>query len=109
MRPNLISRPARHSALAHAVFLSLSTAWVAVPSSNALAQGTTNPTAHPAETTLGTVTVTGSSAGAPTEGSPDFAARTANTATRLDLTPRETPQSMSVVTNAQMQAFGLRD
>ncbi|HEX5739752.1 MAG TPA: TonB-dependent receptor plug domain-containing protein, partial [Hydrogenophaga sp.] len=109
MRPELHSCPARRSALARAALLSLSAALWAAPSFQALAQDTPNPSVKPVEPTLDTVVVTGSSAGAPTEDSPDFTARTANTATRLDLTPRETPQSVSVVTNAQMQAFGLRD
>ena len=105
MRPDPFSCPVRRSSLARAALLSLSTALLAAPSFHALAQGVPGPS----EPTLDTVTVTGTGAGAPTEGSPDFSARTANTATRLDLTPRETPQSMSVVTSAQMQAFGLRD
>lgn len=36
-----------------------------------------------------------------------YAARRTTTATKLDLTPRETPQSVSVVTRAQMDDFGL--
>lgn len=105
MHTKFLSRPLRRSSLARAAWMSLSTALCAASSLQALAQD--KPIAP--EASLGTITVTGSSAGAPSEGNPDFTARTASTATRLDLTPRETPQSLSVVTNAKMQAFGLRD
>ena len=113
MRTLVHRRPAALSLspLARAISLGLSTTLLLAPWSGAQAQATAAPsTDAPAqEVTLGTVTVKAGPSAAPTEGSPDFAARSASTATRLDLTPRETPQSLSVVTNAQMQAFGLRD
>lgn len=60
------------------------------------------------EGALPTVTVTAASpAGA--EAPRAFSRRRAASATRLDLTLRETPQSISVVSRAQMDAFGLRD
>jgi len=37
----------------------------------------------------------------------DYAAGSTDAATRLELTPRETPQSVSVITRAQMDDFGL--
>lgn len=114
MRTPTRRRPAAPhlSPLAQAVSLSLSTSLLLAPCAQAQ---TTAPASDPSEAstarevTLGTVTVRAGPSAAPTEGSPDFGARSANTATRLDLTPRETPQSLSVVTHAQMQAFGLRD
>lgn len=42
-----------------------------------------------------------------TEGSDTYAGGDSSAATGLDLTPRETPQSMSSVTHAQMEDFGL--
>ncbi|NBD21253.1 TonB-dependent siderophore receptor [Aquabacterium fontiphilum] len=57
---------------------------------------------------LPTVTVTAApAAGAPSPSA--FSRRRSASATRLDLTLRETPQSISVVSRAQMDAFGLRD
>ena len=37
----------------------------------------------------------------------DYAAGSTDSATRLELTPRETPQSVSVITRAQMDDYGL--
>lgn len=42
-----------------------------------------------------------------TEGTGAYTARSANTATKLDLSLRETPQSISVVTRTQIEDFGL--
>ncbi len=44
-----------------------------------------------------------------TEGSDDYGVRTQRTATRLPLSQRETPQSVSVVTRAQIDDFQLND
>lgn len=44
-----------------------------------------------------------------TEGSDDYAAKAQTTATRLPLSQRETPQSVSVVTRAQIEDFQLND
>lgn len=41
------------------------------------------------------------------EGTGRYTARSTSTATRLDLSPRETPQSITVVTRQQMDDFGL--
>lgn len=60
-------------------------------------------------TTLPAVTIRDDGATGPSEQSPAFGARSTSTATRLDLSPRETPQSVSVVSDAQMEAFGLRE
>lgn len=43
------------------------------------------------------------------EGSDDYGVRTQRTATRLELSQRETPQSISVVTRAQIEDFQLND
>ncbi|WP_242116765.1 TonB-dependent siderophore receptor [Sphingomonas lacusdianchii] len=47
--------------------------------------------------------------GTRTEGSDDYAVKTQTTATRLPLSQRETPQSISVVTRAQIEDFQLND
>jgi outer membrane receptor for ferric coprogen and ferric-rhodotorulic acid len=44
-----------------------------------------------------------------TEGSEDYATKSQTTATRMPLSQRETPQSMSVVTRAQIEDFQLND
>ncbi|KQM36146.1 TonB-dependent siderophore receptor [Sphingomonas sp. Leaf10] len=44
-----------------------------------------------------------------TEGSDDYAVKAQTTATRLPLSQRETPQSVSVVTRAQIEDFQLND
>ncbi|MDD0840191.1 TonB-dependent siderophore receptor [Curvibacter sp. HBC61] len=43
-----------------------------------------------------------------TEGTGAYTVRAASTATRLDLSLRDTPQSISVITRSQMDDFGLR-
>lgn len=47
--------------------------------------------------------------GTRTEGSDDYAVKAQSTATRLPLSLRETPQSVSVVTRAQIEDFQLND
>lgn len=47
--------------------------------------------------------------GTRTEGSDDYAVQAQTTATRLPLSQRETPQSISVVTRAQIEDFQLND
>lgn len=59
--------------------------------------------------TLPAVTVQDSGAGQPSEKSPNFGVRSAGAATGLELSLRETPQSISVVTRAQIEAFGLTE
>ncbi|MGE8412284.1 MAG: TonB-dependent receptor plug domain-containing protein, partial [Pseudomonas sp.] len=56
---------------------------------------------------LGPTTVTTNQLGTVTEGSGSYTPGTIATATRLVLTPRETPQSISVVTRQAMDDFGL--
>jgi len=57
--------------------------------------------------TLQTVQVTANQLGTITEGSGAYTPGTIATATRLVLTPRQTPQTISVITRAQMDDFGL--
>lgn len=58
--------------------------------------------------TLKEVTVTaGAERSGTTEGTGSYAASSSNTATKLHLTPRETPQTVTVVTSQQMQDFGM--
>lgn len=56
---------------------------------------------------LETVTVEAEALSLMTEGSDDYRVSRTSTATKLDLTPRETPQSVSVVTRAQLEDFNL--
>jgi outer membrane receptor for ferric coprogen and ferric-rhodotorulic acid len=61
------------------------------------------------EVTLPTVTVAGEAAPTTTEETGSYTASSTNTATRFDMSLRETPQSVSVVTRAQMNDFGYND
>lgn len=56
---------------------------------------------------LDTITVEAEALSLVTEGSDSYRVPRTSTATRLDLTPRETPQSVSTVTRAQMDDFQL--
>ncbi|WP_089846218.1 TonB-dependent siderophore receptor [Halomonas saccharevitans] len=56
---------------------------------------------------LETVTVEAEALSLVTEGADDYRVAQTSTATRLDLTPRETPQSVSTVTQAQIDDFNL--
>lgn len=61
-----------------------------------------------AEATLGEVSVTASAErSATTEGTGSYTSRVMNTATKLNLSVRETPQSVSVITRQQMEDQGL--
>lgn len=76
----------------------------------AVAQSSTDPAKDsqaPASQTLQTVQVTANLLGTITEGSGAYTPGTIATATRLVLTPRQTPQTISVITRAQMDDFGL--
>ncbi|THF66160.1 TonB-dependent siderophore receptor [Pseudothauera nasutitermitis] len=65
------------------------------------------PSVSGGETVLGTVQVKAASLGSATEGSGSYTTRATSTATRLPLSLRETPQSVSVVTRQQMDDQGL--
>lgn len=56
---------------------------------------------------LGATTIISNQLGAITEGSQSYTPGTIATATRLVLTPRETPQSISVITRQEMDDFNL--
>jgi outer-membrane receptor for ferric coprogen and ferric-rhodotorulic acid len=64
-------------------------------------------TAGNGETTLASVRVTANQLGEISEGSGSYTPGAIATATRLVLTPRETPQSISVVTRQEMDDFAL--
>ena len=72
----------------------------------ALAAEADAPPPEPART-LGTVQVTANQLGTVTEGSDSYTAGTIATATRLVLSPRQTPQTISVITRQEMNDFGL--
>jgi outer membrane receptor for ferric coprogen and ferric-rhodotorulic acid len=59
--------------------------------------------------TLDTVKVEASALGAVTEGTGSYTTGSTNTATKFGLSPRETPQSVSVITRTQMDDFGVTD
>ena len=65
------------------------------------------PVAPGAAVTLGTVTVTANQLGEITERSGSYTPGSIATATRLVLTPRETPQTISVTTRQEMNDFAL--
>ncbi|GAA5232754.1 ferripyoverdine/pyocin S3 receptor FpvA [Verticiella sediminum] len=56
---------------------------------------------------LGSIEVTGNQLGDITEGTGSYTSGTIATSTRIVLTPRETPQSLSVVTRQEMDDFNL--
>lgn len=58
---------------------------------------------------LDTIDVQGASSSDPgkTEGTGSYTPTSTNTAAKLNLTPRETPQTVTVVTNQQMRDFGM--
>lgn len=58
-------------------------------------------------TTLPDVRVTAAADDGTTEGTSSYTTRSTNTATKLNLSPRETPQSISVVTRQQMSDQGM--
>lgn len=62
---------------------------------------------QPQPAALPVVRVTAPATDATTEGTGAYTAKSASTATRLDLSLRETPQSISVVTRTQMDDFAL--
>ncbi len=67
------------------------------------------PAADPAaEAVLPVVKVKAAAPDATTEGSGAYTAGSSQAATRLKLSPRETPQSVSVITRTQLDDFGLR-
>jgi len=68
------------------------------------------PNTSAAQTTLKEVTVTADATrGGTTEGTGSYTTRSTNTATRLDLALKETPQSVSVITRQQMDDQGLQN
>ncbi|MEZ5704883.1 MAG: TonB-dependent siderophore receptor [Burkholderiaceae bacterium] len=97
--------PAALSPLALATRLALASVTLLGLTDAARAQSATTTT--PA--TLEAVVVRAEAVSAPTEQSPAFGAPVSSSATGLDLRLRETPQSISVTSQAQMQAFGLNE
>lgn len=76
--------------------------------SAAYAQDTPTPAAPAEGGVLPTLTVKGSAPVAePSEGTGEYKTRASTTATKMDLSNRETPQSISVITRAQIEDFSL--
>lgn len=90
----MINRPRQMTAVALAVT-------VLTRFAPALAQEQTETTA-----TLPTVNVSAGSGSETTESSRSYNAETVRSATRMDLTPRETPQSVSVITRERLDDLG---
>lgn len=65
------------------------------------------PSAATGETTLAPMTVTAGGLGSTTENSNSYTTGAMNTATKLTLSPRETPQSVSVLTRRQIDELNL--
>lgn len=95
--------PLSHALAQGLLLLALSGGTAAAQSS----QGEDKAKPAPASQTLQTVQVTANQLGTITEGSGAYTPGTIATATRLVLTPRQTPQTISVITRAQMDDFGL--
>jgi outer-membrane receptor for ferric coprogen and ferric-rhodotorulic acid len=97
------------SPLALAIRLVLLTPMVAAPVLAATPQPEVAPlatgTSAAAETQVGAVLVTASQDAGTTEGSGSYTAGSTSTATKLPLTLRETPQSVTVVTREKMDDF----
>ena len=93
-------------ALAHGLLLAALAASGTAAAQSATGEGQDKEV--PASQTLQTVQVTANLLGTITEGSGAYTPGTIATATRLVLTPRQTPQTISVITRAQMDDFGLR-
>jgi outer membrane receptor for ferric coprogen and ferric-rhodotorulic acid len=72
----------------------------------AAAAATSDASAGAAVQSLPAITIS-ARADAATEGTDAYAARSASTATKLNLSPRETPQSISVITQAVIEDFSL--
>ncbi len=91
-------------AVRRCLFLSLTGAAMVAPAAT-MAQETANSQENSND--LGTITVEAEALSIVTEGTESYRAPLTSTATRLDLTPRETPQSVSAVTQAQIEDFNL--
>ncbi|RUR30261.1 TonB-dependent siderophore receptor [Vreelandella andesensis] len=96
--PNVTPRKPLVSAIQHALWMSAA-GFFAFGASPLLAQEST--------AALDTVTVQAEALSVVTEGTESYRTPLTSTATRLDLTPRETPQSVSTVTRAQIDDFQL--
>jgi outer membrane receptor for ferric coprogen and ferric-rhodotorulic acid len=82
-----------------------------LPTESALAQAAATPPSTAAsapETTLPVVRVKAAAESDKTEGSGTYAPPSSSTATGLKLAPRDTPQSMTVITRGQIDDQGLR-
>lgn len=80
---------------------------LAVFATTAQADDAPAPPKDDAAQTLQTVQVTANQLGTVTEGSDSYTPGTIATATRLVLSPRQTPQSISVITRQEMNDFAL--
>jgi len=80
---------------------------LAVFATSAQADDAPAPPRDDAARTLQTVQVTANQLGTVTEGSDSYTPGTIATATRLVLSPRQTPQSISVITRQEMNDFAL--
>ncbi|ENO90469.1 TonB-dependent siderophore receptor [Thauera linaloolentis] len=67
------------------------------------------PQSWPSETTLSTITVSGKGAGSTTEGSGSYTTWSTSSSTRLNLTPQETPQAITVMTRQRLNDQNLRN
>ncbi|MBR8652222.1 TonB-dependent siderophore receptor [Achromobacter sp. Marseille-Q0513] len=106
--PTPAALPRRARPLTHAIQTALLCS--ALAHQNATAQvAAETPSAPGGVAQMPAVTVTGSGLGGTTEGTNSYTTESMSTATGLTLAPRETPQSVSVVTRQQIEDQGLRD
>ncbi|WP_198086665.1 TonB-dependent receptor [Variovorax sp. E3] len=76
-------------------------------SSTALIPGASTAAPDAAAATLSTVTISGKAPGSTTEGTGSYATESSSSSTRLNLTPKETPQSLTVVTRQRLDDQGV--
>lgn len=93
-----------HAFVATSISLAIPLLAQAQPAQTPEAQSTSTPASK--AVALKQVTVSGSNAGR-TEGSGSYAAESAGTATRMELSLRETPQSVTVITRERLDDLGV--
>ncbi|MCG2606505.1 MAG: TonB-dependent receptor plug domain-containing protein, partial [Achromobacter sp.] len=105
--PSPAAQPRRVRPLVHAIQTALLCSALAHQQAGAQTAASAGSSGDVAQ--LPAVTVSGAGIPGTTEGTHSYTTDAMNTATGLTLSPRETPQSVSVVTRQQIEDQGLRD
>jgi outer membrane receptor for ferric coprogen and ferric-rhodotorulic acid len=100
MHPRLLTQP-------RTLVTAVSAACAVLAAFPATAQSTSAAQDNTADASLPTVTVSAGQIPSTTEGSDTYTVRESSGATRITLSPRETPQSITVTTRAKMDDFKL--